>query len=59
VGPLGQWRDGERGAGERADRWARGAGRRARAEGGGLCGLVWAERHAGAGACALAGLRAG
>jgi len=54
VGPLGQWRDGER-----ADRWARGAGRRARAEGGGLCGLVWAERHAGAGACALAGLRAG
>ena len=24
MGPLGQWRDGERGAGERADRWARG-----------------------------------
>ena len=38
MGPLGQWRDGERGAGERADRWARGAGRHARAEGGGRAG---------------------
>ena len=39
MGPLGQWRDGECGAGERADRWTRGAGRHARAE-----GVCWAGR---------------
>ena len=57
MGPLGQWRDGERGAGERADRWARGAGRRARLrEGGRLVRgavLTWALGERGdAGACA-------
>ena len=57
MGPLGQWRDGERGAGERADRWARGAGRRARLrEGGRLvrgAALTWALGERGdAGACA-------
>ena len=57
MGPLGQWWDGERGAGERADRWARGAGRRARLrEGGRLvrgAALTWALGERGdAGACA-------